>query len=324
MSSTSKKNMDDQEIDLSQISKKIGDFFENISTKIFKGILFIRRNIIVISILFIGGMVGGYFLDSSKIYDNQIIIAPNFDSTDYLYSKIDLIKAKLNEGDTVFLKEVVGIKEPKKMLKIEIEPIPDVYRFIQSNTANFEFIKLLAEDGDVKKIVEDNLTSKNYPFHIISYSTRSKTTDDKTLTPILNFLNNSEYYKKVQEETLNNMRIKMSQNDSIMKQIDSFLNSLRNSAGSSSSMVYYKENTTQLNDALKNKDELINQQGNLRLQLINYDKIIKETSTTINIVNTKAANGKMKFLLPFLLVFLFVLGNGFFSYYRKQKAKLNN
>lgn len=322
MSSTSKKNTEDQEIDLSQISKKIGGFFENISTRIFKGILFIMRNIIVIGILFIGGMALGFYLDSSKIYDNEIIVTPNYDSTDYLYSKIDLIKAKINEGDTVFLKEVVGIKNPEKIVKIEIEPIPDVYRFIQGNAANFEFIKLLAEDGDIKKIVEDNLTSKNYPFHIISYTTNEKTSDEKTLTPILNFLNSSPYYKKIQKETLNNIQVKMTQNDSIMKQIDSFLNSLKNSAGVSDKLVYYKENTTQLNDALKNKDELINQQGGMRLQLINYDKIIKDTSTTINIVNTKSVNGKMKLLLPILFVFLFVLGNAFVSYFRRQKAKL--
>lgn len=324
MSSTSKKNTEDQEIDLSQISKKIGGFFENISTRIFKGILFIMRNIIVIGILFIGGIALGFYLDSSKIYDNEIIVTPNYDSTDYLYSKIDLIKAKINEGDTVFLKEVVGIKDPKKILKIEIEPIPDVYRFIQGNAANFEFIKLLAEDGDIKKIVEDNLTSKNYPFHIISYTTNEKTSDKKTLQPILDFLNNSPYYKKIQKETLNNIQVKMSQNDSIMKQIDSFLNSLKNSAGVSDKLVYYKENTTQLNDALKNKDELVNQQGGMRLQLINYDKIIKDTSTTINIVNTKFVNGKMKLLLPILFVLLFLLGNAFVSYFRRQKAKLNN
>lgn len=324
MSSTSKKNMEDQEIDLSQISKKIGSFFEHISTKIFKGILFIIRNIIVIGILFIGGIALGIYLDSVKIYDNQIIVAPNYDSTDYLYSKIDLIKGKINERDTVFLKEVVGIKDPKKILKIEIEPIPDVYRFIQGNAANFEFIKLLAEDGDIKKIVEDNLTSKNYPFHSITYTTNEKTNNVKTLEPILNFLNNSTYYKKIQQETLNNIQIKMSQNDSIMKQIDSFLNSLKNSSSSSDKLVYYKENTTQLNDALKNKDELITQQGNLRLQLITFDKIIKETSTTINIVNTKFVNGKMKFLLPILFILMFFLGNAFVEYFKRQKAKLNS
>ncbi|RTY95906.1 hypothetical protein [Flavobacterium sp. GT3R68] len=324
MSSTSKMNTEDQEIDLSQISKKIGGFFENISTKIFKSILFIWRHIIIIGILFIVGIALGIYLDSVKMYDNQIIVTPNYDSTDYLYSKIDLIKAKINEGDTIFLKEVIGIKNPKKILKIEIEPIPDVYRFIQGNAANFEFIKLLAEDGDIKKIVDDNLTSKNYPFHVISYTTKEKTSDVKTLTPLLAFLNNSDYYKKVQNETLNNIQLKMSQNDSIMKQIDSFLNSLRNSAGSSDKLVYYKENTTQLNDALKNKEELLNQQGIMRLQLINYDKIIKDTSTTINIVSTKSVNGKMKFLLPILFILMFMLGNAFVAYFKRQTTKLNN
>ena len=39
MSATPQNNTENQEIDLSQLSRKIGDFFEGISTKIFKGIL---------------------------------------------------------------------------------------------------------------------------------------------------------------------------------------------------------------------------------------------------------------------------------------------
>jgi len=42
--STNTQNNDNQEIDLSQVSRKIGDFFEGISTKIFKAILFFKRN----------------------------------------------------------------------------------------------------------------------------------------------------------------------------------------------------------------------------------------------------------------------------------------
>ena len=71
--STTPQNNDNQEIDLSQISKKIGNFFENISTSIFRGILFIKKKLFILIALFIIGAVGGYYLDANlKSYNHEI------------------------------------------------------------------------------------------------------------------------------------------------------------------------------------------------------------------------------------------------------------
>ena len=327
MSATPQNNADNQEIDLSQLSRKIGDFFEGISTTIFKGILFFKRNILIIGILFILGVGLGFYLDkNTKVYDNQIIVSSNFGSTDYLYAKIDLISSKIKDNDTVFLKEVIGIKNPKKLLKITIVPITDVYKFIENKPQNFELIKLLAEDGDIKKIVNENLTSKNYPYHIISFTTNNLTDNNKTVQPILDFLNQSDYYAKLQKEYINNIKIKMIENDSIIAQINGFLNSFSNTingAQKSDKLVYYNENT-QLNDVIKTKDELIKEQGAHRIELVSLDKIIKNNSSTINIKNTKATNGNMKLILPMFFIFLFVIIRLLRAFYRKQMAKQTN
>jgi hypothetical protein len=326
MSDNSKNIVEDQEIDLSLISKKIGNFFENISTWIFGGFLFLKRNVLSIGILILLGLVLGFFLDkNSKSYTNEIIVSPNFGSTDYLYSKIELIKSKISENDTVFLKEVIGVKKPKNLKKISIKPIIDIYKFINSSEKNFELVKLMAEDGDFKKIVKEDLTSKNYPFHTISFETKNKIDNDSTIQPILNYLNNSEYYNKIQKVLLNNIQIKVSENDSIISQIDGFLNTFSNTLNGSSKsdkLIYYNENT-QLNEVIKTKDALNKEQGNLRLDLVNNDKIIKDITTTINIRNIKGTNNKMKFILPALFIFLFILGGIIKSYYRRQMAKLN-
>ena len=118
MNTTPPSNSDNQEIDLSQISKKIGEFFESIFTTIFKGILFLKRNLLIVVILFVIGVGLGIYLDKqTKVYDHEIVVSPNFGSNDYLYAKIELIKSKINEADTVFLKKIVGIQEPKKLKK---------------------------------------------------------------------------------------------------------------------------------------------------------------------------------------------------------------
>lgn len=324
---TMPENKDNQEIDLSKISKKIGGFFENISTSIFRGFLFFKRNILWVGILVALGVGIGFYLDkTTKVYDNEIIVSPNFGSVDYLYAKIDLVSSKINDNDTLFLKNVIGIKEPKKLKKIAIQPITDVYKFIDNKVQNFELIKLMAEDGDIKKIVNESLTSKNYPYHLISFTTDKETSDEKTVQPLLKYLNNSDYYALIQKEYVNNIKVKMAANDTIISQINGLLNafsSTTNGSQKSDKLVYYNENS-QLNEVIKTKDALVNEQGSHRIELVNLDKIVKDNSATLNIKNTKIVNGKMKIFLPLLFIFLFVIIGYLNSFYKNQMAKLKN
>jgi hypothetical protein len=321
MSATSQNN-DDQEIDLSQISKKIGNFFENISISIFRGILFFKRNIIWVGILFGVGVGIGFYLDkTTKVYDNEIILSPNFGSNDYLYSKVDLLKSKIKDRDTLFLKSI-GLKNTQKLVDIELEPIVDVYKFIDNKATNFELIKLMAEDGEINKIFKDNMTSKNYPFHLLKLTTIKALPADDIVNPLLNYINDSEYFKLNQKGYLNNIKIKMAENDSIITQINGVLKKIINNNGSSksNSLVYYNDNM-QLNDIIKTKDALVTEQGTHRLELINFDKILKDISIVTNVKNTKGANGKMKYILPTILLMLFIFIKSFISFYKKQLAK---
>jgi hypothetical protein len=77
----------------------------------------------------------------------------------------------------------------------------------------------------------------------------------------------------------------------------------------------------QLNDIIKTKDALVNEQGTHRLELINFDKILKDISIVTNVKNTKGANGKMKYILPTILLMLFIFIKSFISFYIKQLAK---
>ena len=321
MSTNAKRNSDDQEVDLTMLSDKIGGFFQTISAMIFRAIQFVLKHIIVLGILFVIGIGGGLYLDKTqKTYDHQIIVQPNFGSTDYLYSKIDLIESKIKERDTFFLKSI-GVQDPEKLSRIEIRPIVDVYRFINTNEQNFELLKLMSEDSDIKKIVEDKATSKNYVYHLITFSTKSLTSYKKTIEPLLKFLNTSDFYSKIQKEFVNNETIKIKSNEIIISQIDGYLNSL--SKGSSEGatndkMVFFTEKT-QLNDVIQTKDRLIKEQGNLRIEFVSLDKIIKDNSYDINIENNQAVNGKLKLVLPFLFIFIYISINYFIGFYKRQK-----
>jgi hypothetical protein len=318
-------NSQDQEIDLGQLSKKIGNFFQTLIDSFFEFILFLKRNIIIIAALFILGVVLGYFLDKkTKVYDHEIVVLPNFGSVDYLYSKINLINSKIKEGDTVFLKSI-GIKEPKKLDLVEVEPIIDVYRFVEQRESNFDLIRLMAEDGDLDKIIEDKITSKNYPFHLILIKTQKKFKKDEFIDPIMSYLESSEYFSVVQKEMFQSLKTEIASNEQTIIQINNILNEFNNTTASNSKsdkLIYYNENN-QLNDVIKSKEEVVNKLTNNRISLINYQKTIKEVTSTLNIKNTKGANGKLKLVLPFLFVFLFMIVVFMIKFYKRQMIKRN-
>ncbi|MBC7524682.1 MAG: hypothetical protein H7239_09615 [Flavobacterium sp.] len=334
MSATPQKTDDNQEIDLRQISKSIGNFFEGISDNIFGIILFLKKNLLVLISLFITGVVAGYFIDKvNQSYRHDIIVSSNFASNDYLYNKVGLINASLTQKDTVFFNKI-GISNFDKINAISIKPIIDIYSLVNNaeaktannaqNTQNFELVKLLSEDGDITKVIKDSVTSRNYTSHKISIVTDNRIDNDKTITPLLNYLNKSDYYNKYQSIYISNINEKIKQDTIVIKQIDNLLNQFAtNNNQKNDKLIYYNENN-QLNDLINNKNARIDEIGYLRTQLTTIDKIVKDTSITINIKNNKGLNNKMKLVLPLLLIFGYIGFIIFGNYYRKQLAKQNS
>jgi uncharacterized membrane protein len=316
-------NSQDQEIDLGQVFSKVSSFFSGLVDKLFDFLFFLIKNSVIIIILLIIGVGAGYFLDkTTKVYNHEIIVSPNFKSVDYLYAKVNLLESKRKEKDTVFISDL-GVKNVKELGKIEIEPIIDVYKFITSKQENFDLIRLMAEDGSIEKIIKDEVTSKNYPFHLIKFSSSKPIIETEIIIPMIDYLNENYYYNKIKEQYLENTTLKISQNDSTISQINSLLNDFsRVSSGNqkSSSLIYYNENNN-LNDILKTKDDLIKEQGDLKISILNNNKVIKEVSFITNIIDTKGANGKMKLVLPVVLLSLFLLLYSVIVFYRKQLEK---
>jgi hypothetical protein len=327
MSTKVPQNIPDQEIDIFQLSKSIGSFFERVSASIFRFIQFFVRNWIVVLVLFVLGFGLGYYLDSNKkSFQNQVIVTPNFESVDYLYAKIDLIQSKVASGDVDFLTKVVGILHPEIIRKIEIKPVADVYKFIEDKEQNFELIKLMAEVGEVKKVLEDNVTSKNYTFHTISFISNQSVNEKEVVEPLLKYLNNSAYYTSIQKIGYKNLQREIAQNDTIIAQIDNVLNGLSGkvkNGSNNNNLVYYNENL-QLNDIIKTKQKLVTEQGKNRFRLISFDQTIKEINSTLNINENKIVGGNFKIWLPFFFILMYFLLSLFIKFYRRQLAISNS
>jgi hypothetical protein len=320
MNTQAPNNQGEQEIDLVQISKKISAFFDGISTSIFRGIQFFIHNLKVISLLVVIGFGVGLFFDKTqKQFNNEIIVKPNFESVDYLYSKIDLIQSKIQTNDTAFFK-AIGIPNSPKITKISIEPIIDVFKFVNNNEQNLEVLKLITANSDLKSIVNEKTTVKNYPFYSIVFTTNGVLKDEQTVKALLNYINTSSYYSRIQKIQLTNIAQRIKENNQLVAQIDAVLNNFSNTQTGyqkSDKLVYYNENT-QLNDIIKTKDGLLRENANLKLELITSDKIVKENSVVVNVMKKEAIEGKLKFILPILFILIYLLTYHFKKFYQRH------
>lgn len=328
--STNSQNNDNQEIDLSDISKKIGGLYDAVLMSIFNMLLFFKRKALILVLLFIIGAGLGYFLDSNKNYDSQIIVAPS-GGVDYLYSKIDLIKSRLSEKDQTFFKSI-GINNSDKIQNIKIEPIVDLYNFVNNNTAiasnaqntqNFEVIKLLAESNDINKVIEDELTSKNYPYHSLLISSSGRIESDDIIKPLLKYLNTDDYMSQISKINKENILIKMKKNEEEIVQIDSLISVISKNISKnnkSNNLIYNNENS-EINAMFELKNKLISEIASQKIQLVKIESFIKDISITPNIINNKGTNGKMKLILPILFISLFVLISLFLAFYKNQSTK---
>jgi len=313
--------VNDQNVDLSEVSKGIANAYEKFGNFIFGIIRFFIRNYIIIILLLILGVILGIFLDRSKTYKNQVIVTPNFNTADYLYSKIDLLNAKIEEHDTEFLKHI-GIKNPDRLKKITIKPINDIYNFVNNNEFRYKTLELMTEDTETQKILSDKTTSRNYTFHEISFITSEKTSREKTLVPLLKFLNDSDYYTLIQKQYKENALIKYKENAVMISQIDGILGEVSKRQKEGGNLIYNGD--SQLNDIITSKEQLIREQASNRLSLINIDTIIKENSHTLNAMTDDTLSGKWKLILPLFFVGLFIIISLFISFYKKHSLKEKN
>jgi len=330
---TEQKNIsNDQEIDLSQLSNNIGSWVRRSIDNFFIFLFFLKRHILIIAALLIIGFGIGLLLDfQTKTYTSEVLVTSNYSGNDYLYSKIKTIEAKIEEQDSVFLRQI-GFSNPKEILSIKIEPIIGIYSFINTNSTisnngqnspNFEMIKLLSESSDLNKVLKDEVTSKNYPNHKIIVITRNRIGKDNVVNPLLKYLNTDDYLDKILKTSIENVIQESEANIKTAQQIDTIIASIANNLNKNknASLLVNNENS-QLSELIKQKKDLLNQNLNNKIKLIDLTYIVRDVSVALNLEEVKGLNGKMKFILPILFICAFlalVLFNNSLRNY-KQRA----
>lgn len=323
MAKKKEKKLKNPEIDLLTVFDRIGDFFEWMKTLLFRIIHFFVKNAVLVTVLIVLGLGLGFSL--SKIisrFEQKIIVAPNFKSTDYLYSKIDFLASKIASKDTLFLKSI-GIQKPAEIVSITIEPVVDVYNLMNGNGKNTELLQLMAQNGDIKSIIKETTTNKNFALHTIILNTTGVVSTQNTVDPLLKYLNASSYYDVYNRINSKNIQNNIQRKEATILQIDGILNQFSGTYGkhpNNEKLVYYNENLN-LAEVIKTKDSLVNVINKLKIEQYNTSKTIKEMGIVLNVKNNKTIKEKLIFILPLVFVGLFVFLRLLRSFYHKQSLK---
>lgn len=318
------KTNNSPDVDLGAVKQMLKNYVSGVNDAFFNGILFIKRNIIILAVLFIGGAALGFYLDKdSKSYEHKILVTPNFESVDYLYEQVERLQAKIRERDSAYIKSL-GIKDAMHLGTVKIEPVVDIYDFMDENKPDqsnnkIDLFKILSENGETDKILEDKTTSRNYKNHIITLTTSKKITEDELITPLLNSFNANPYWIQVQKAYQQNLEAKSAENQLMIEQINKLLGNY-GSLQNSGSVTLYNDNTN-IADLFNLKSMYLRELGRNKLNKIDYEKIVKDRGTLINIKEKTVLVTRMKVIIPVALILLFIIIVKFRDYYRRQISK---
>ena len=115
------------------------------------------------------------------------------------------------------------------------------------------------------------------------------------------------------------LKMSIASKEASIKHIDDILTSVSQRTNSGS-LVAYNDNTD-LSELVKNKNKLVAELAQNKIDRINYDDVVKEGSSMLNIKDPGITSGRMKYIYPILFILLFMLGVRFVKFYKKQVEK---
>ncbi|MGV0922663.1 hypothetical protein [Empedobacter tilapiae] len=307
-----------QEIDLVYLAKKIKELFNRIGLSIFRFFKFLIDKKYILLILLILGVTIGYIYDkfSKSLYKTEIIVIPNFNSTEYLYSEVENFKSNIpqNKKEKLFLDNIVNI---------EIAPIVDVKSFIE-NGENREFLKVLSENGEkFEQVLKNKNILKSNKVHLIILTTKSKNYTNQIVQFLLDNLNNSKYFVERQTFEIQNLKENKIQLRKSIEQINQILDRLGKEGLSSSGKELNINTYDQLNSVIDLKRSYIETILKIDTKLIESEKIIYPINISYNNELVSKIYLKTKIVFPLGLIIIFFIYS-FSKHFYKKYSEISN
>jgi len=151
--------------------RSIGRFFGRIGHFFILFLVFLQRNIILIGVCTILGIVAGFYIKylQSNNYAAQLVVKPNFDLDRQLYANVDLLQTLVFRNDYDELAQLldVTVEEAAQISRFYIEPIADESDLIEK----FDELAVVRDTTTLKfleyDVFKSSLNNYDYDLHEI-------------------------------------------------------------------------------------------------------------------------------------------------------------
>lgn len=322
---STKKQNNDEEVDLGSLFTVIGKGFKNFFNfigNIFKGVfhrlililLFLKLHILKFSVAVLIGGIVGFFLESNKEtkFSSNLIVKPNFESTQLLYENINYYNDLVKQQNTKHLASIFKIDTSKAaaLRKFEITPLMNSNDIINAYD-NFilEVDTLTVKSYDFDNF-ESSFTDFDYLVHNIEVQATVSDIFSELENTIINSIEKNTFFNKIKNLTKENLNTK----DSILKanfiEVDSLrsvymraiLEGAKNNSNGTNIDLGSKSNITKENDLFEIDRKII-------YDLSQTYEDIATKSDVINIIsNFKPEGSEIKGITKNLIFIMAVLG----------------
>lgn len=278
-----------QEIDLRFLWQKFLAMLDSLGLLFFRLVRFLIKNVYIVISLAVIGLVLGYLLDrkNNTTYKHQVILALNFDSSSFLYSKIKNIKES----------EFPDVKS------VHIEPIINVYEFISDKWDNLKIAEFLGENNiRIHKHKEGDQVEKIYKYHTLTLTSEKKDIEGSVIDKFLDDINKEPYFVNRKNIENENIKTQIREYEQSIQDLNNIFKNLGDSSRIESSGIKI-ETQSQTNDLLDNKQNLINKVNKLKVLQLEQQKVFYDLT---RITNIKVDSNLYTLMLPLVFIAFFI------------------
>ena len=357
MSEELKPTPQKEEVDLGQLFRMIGNFFQSIFNffgKLFYSlflafvwvVFFVKKNIVILGAAVIIGFVLGLVKEKTAepVYKSSIMLKQNYETGDNLYKFIDYSNSLVAQKDYNSLKSIFSLDEDVllSIIDLSIEPVVSENDKLKAyDTYRKTLDSVVASTFEYKNFL-DNVQDNKYPFQQISIKTNTRNSFKPVFDKIVENINSTPFFIREKEKDLNELKAQKQALENALTSSDSLQKIYKKVLEEDSEAL---EKTSEIGITIESSRIKVTKEYDLylndvklRREIVEIEREIEEKDEVIQVISTNQESGvidnkikilgmsftpKIVYSFVFVLITFFILlGIRFFKFLEKYKSEI--
>ncbi len=271
---TNKQHPSD-EIDLGQLFAMIGKGFNSLFRGFLSVFVYLKKNAIILGTLVVVGALLGYGLKfiTGEEQKLDVIVTPNLDTKNYLYSVIEEIQADIKTKDTAFFNSLGMDIAKMEGFQVEISPLKkQQYSSLEDEARFMELLKDFEDNDAISDILKGELQDQTTKDERITFYFKETEIGEDYAQKTMAYINSNPYYQELVKVYTENAQNRIAQNDSLIRQVDVLINNytekmLKEQATSEGRLVLENQEPLNIPSLFSLKNNLIQDTEAKKLEL---------------------------------------------------------